>query len=79
MKKPPTAPDHLKGKPYSEEHGSVEMVLIEHATHDDPLFTQDDRMLFDKLAAAWSGTELDTRITAKIQILKRDVHYISNP
>ena len=68
---PPAAPDLLKGKPYCEAHGSVEMVLIERATFDDPLYTQDDRMLFDKLAAAWSGTELDTCITAQMQRLKK--------
>ena len=67
----PAASDLLLGKPYSEEHGSVEMVLIERATHNDPLYTQDDRMLFDKLAAAWSGTELDTCITAQMQRSKK--------
>ena len=47
------------------------MVLIERATYNDPLYTQDDRMLFDKLAAAWSGTELDTCITAQMQRSKK--------
>ena len=48
---PPAAPDLLIGKPYSEKHGSVEMVLIERATQNDPLYTHEDRMVFDKLAA----------------------------
>ena len=32
---------------------------------------KNDCMIFDKLAAAWSGTELDTCITAKMQRLKK--------
>ena len=67
----PPPPALLEGKPYSAEHGSVEMVMIECATHNDPLFSQDDRMLFDKLATAWSGTELDTCITAQMQRSKK--------
>ena len=43
------------------------MVLIERATHNNPLYTQDDRMVFDNLAADQSGTEHNTCITAKMQ------------
>ena len=47
------------------------MVLIARATHNDPLYTQGDRMLFDKLAAACSGTGLDTCITVHVQRSKK--------
>ena len=43
-------PKLLVDKPYAEEYGSVEMTLIERATHSHPLYTQDERMLFDLLS-----------------------------
>ena len=45
-------PKLLVNKPYAAEYGSVEMMLIERATHSHPLITQDDRMLFDMLSTA---------------------------
>ena len=53
---PPAASDLLIGKQYSEKQGLVEMILIESYMYNEPLYTQDDHMLFDKLAVAWSGT-----------------------
>ena len=61
------APALLLNKPYAEEYGSVEMTLIERATHDHPLYNQDDRKLFEVLSAAWSNTGLDTCIAAQTQ------------
>ena len=58
-------PALLLNKPYAEEYGSVEMTLIERATHDHALYTQDDRKLFEVLSAAWSNTGLDTCIAAQ--------------
>lgn len=61
------APALLLHKPYAEEYGSVEMTLIERATHDHALYNQDDRKLFEVLSAAWSNTGLDTCIAAQTQ------------
>ena len=64
-------PKLLVDKPYDEEYGSVEMTLIERATHSHPLYTQDNRMLFDLLSTAWGNTGIDTCIAAQMQRSKK--------
>jgi hypothetical protein len=64
-------PKLLVDKPYAEVYGSVEMTLIERATHFHPLYTQDDRKLFDLLSTAWCNTGIETCIAAQTQQSKK--------
>ena len=49
-------PDLLKDKPYSKDHGSVIMKLIECASWDHVLMGQERAMLYDYCKTGWKGT-----------------------
>lgn len=64
---PGPPPPLLQNLPYSAEHPSVELTLIHRATHDHPLTDEDKKLLFTKLEAAWTGTEVDNLLTGAMR------------
>ena len=53
---PGAAPPHANSQPHSEEHGSVEMDMIMHASHDHALFREDNAKVYFKLEEATRST-----------------------
>ena len=64
---PAVAPLLMPGRPYSEEHGSVEREMIARLSHDHPVFEDDNATCFNNLEEATRGTI----IAATIQPFKR--------
>ena len=52
----PSAPALVADRPYSSEHGSVEAELIARASHDHPLFQEDNSKLYFALEEATRST-----------------------
>jgi hypothetical protein len=53
---PSVAPAIAAGQPYSADHGSVEDELITRATHNQPLYCQDNATVYYKLEEATRAT-----------------------
>ena len=53
---PTTAPELLRGKVYSEKHGSVEGELVARAFHDHPLYKDDNAKVCWHLKEATMST-----------------------
>ena len=53
---PTTAPALLRGKSYSEKHGSVEGELVARASHDHPLYKDDNAKVYYNLEEATRST-----------------------
>eukprot|EP00957_Ditylum_brightwellii_P099816 7604490-Ditylum_brightwellii.AAC.1 len=54
---PSVAPAIAAGQPYSAEHRSVEDELIAMATHNQPLYWQDNATVYYKLEEATRATK----------------------
>jgi hypothetical protein len=58
----PAEPPLATNQPFSAEHGSVEAELIAHASHNHPLFQQDNSDIYYGLEEATRGTIYATSI-----------------
>ena len=54
---PAACPPLKTSKPHSELHGSVELDLVNRASHDDPLFNEDNSKVYFFLEEATRGTQ----------------------
>ena len=54
---PAACPALKANKPHSELHGSVELDLVNRASHDDPLFNEDNSKVYFFLEEATRGTQ----------------------
>ena len=53
---PVVAPVLMNGLPHSEDFGSVELELVNRASHDHPLFREDNSQVYYLLEEALRGT-----------------------
>jgi hypothetical protein len=58
----PAARPCATGLPYAEEFGSIEVELIQRATHTHPLFRDDNALLYYLLEEATRGTSYSASI-----------------
>ena len=64
---PAICPPLAAGQPYSSEHGSIEMDLVERASHSSGLFRDDNATVYYKIEEATRGTPF----AASIQTFQR--------
>ena len=64
--------DLLDDKPYSEEHGSVEIFLVNREIYDHPLRQQDNHKLYKLLVKSWSRTGINYCSTGNEKRFKED-------